>query len=284
MNAVGVQISGVLPSRDITVHQLKGKRLAIDTHLIIHQYLLSTPSLDKFGRTTNHLVGVFHHVTHLLSLGIKPVYVFDGSFLEIRKHEKFVKDASQPRVTSVLSLEMINETKALITALGVPVVQAPAEGDAQAAHMCVKGDVFAVASTQYDALMYGAKRIVMNLRRLSKKVQLYELKEVLASCKMDHNQFVMFCMLIGTDFNPAVENQKNALRFVQKYRTFTRTFEKIKWQYGYLPKAVYEHIKTMPVTNKYQLRYGPVDKEVVKRILVEHGMSEKRIWSVLDKI
>ena len=94
-------------------------------------------------------------------------------------------------------------------------------------------------------------------------------------------------MLVGTDFNPGVDGlgQKNALKAVQKYKTFTRIFEKVKWQYGYLPKAVYEHIKTMPVTNKYHLKWMPIDVDEVKRILVqEHDFNEKRVMDSLEEI
>ncbi|MBI4440838.1 flap structure-specific endonuclease [Candidatus Woesearchaeota archaeon] len=295
---MGVQISGVLPSKEITLQDLKGKRLAVDTYIHLYQFLSATPVLtDHLDRITTHLSGIFFRTAHLLSLGIKPVYVFDGPFLEIKKHDKFTKEAAQPRVTSTLSLEMINETKVLLTALGIPLVQAPAEGEAQAAHMCAKGDVFAVASQDYDSLMFGAKRMVKNLSFARKQKQKkgfvytgvyqYELKDVLNALKLDYNQFVMFCMLVGTDFNPGVEGlgQKNALKVVQKYRTFTRIFEKVKWQYGYLPKAVYEHIKTMPITNKYQLRWTPVDKDTVMNLLVkEHDFNRKRVADTLETL
>lgn len=273
----------VLPYVEIAVVKLKGKRLALNATSHLSQLLQGKAVTDPQGRTITHLSGLFTGAIRLLSLGIKPAYVFDGQFLEIKKHDKFTKDLQEARTTLTLSREMVIEAKQLLAALGVAVVQAPAESDAQTAHMCEKGDIYAVASNQYDTLMYGGKRLLM--WKTSNKMQLYELNDILAEFKMDHNQFVMACMLVGTDFNPQVENQKNAVRIVQKYKTFTRTFEKIKWQYGYLPKAVYEHIKTMPVTNKYQLRWGSVDKAEVKRILVqEHGMNEKRVWAALAKL
>lgn len=294
---MGIKISGVLPYKEITLQSLKGKRIAIDTYIHLYQFVAGTPPLrDKLGRLTSHLSGIFFRTTHLLSLGIKPVYVFDGQFLEIKKHEKFVKELAEPRITTTLTLEMIQETKQLLTALGVPIVQAPAEGEAQAAHMCAKGDVHAVASQDYDSFLFGTKRLIKNLmfarKQKTKKgfvytgVYQYDLKEVLAALKLDYNQFVMFCMLVGTDFNPCIDGlgQKNALRIVQRYKTFIRIFEKIKWQYGYLPKAVYEHIKTMPVTNKYRLHWEPVNKQEVNRILVlEHDFNQKRVMNALER-
>ena len=294
---MGVNISGVLPYKEIALHELKGKRIAIDAFIHLYQFLTSINLTDKQGHAISHLSGIFYRTIHFLSLGIKPVYVFDGPFLEIKKHEKFVKDVPEARTTSTISLDMIHETKQLLGALGVPVVQAPAEGEAQAAHMCARGDVYAVASQDDDTLMFGAKKMLKNALFTKKKkakkgyihtgIHLYDLKEVLSALNMDYNQFIIFCMLAGTDFNPGIEglDQKNALRCVQKYKTFTRVIEKIKWQYGYLPKAVYEHIKTMPVTNKYSLRWAPVNQEEVIRLLVqEHDFNRKKVLEALEAL
>lgn len=267
-----------LPHEDIPTSQLKGKRLAINGTSFLSEALKEKAILNAYGAVISHLIHMFRHVIMLLSLGAKPVYVFDGQFLEIKKHDIFAKELPEPRITLTLTSEMIVEVKHLLQILGIPIVQAPAEGDAQAAHLCEKGEVHAVAATQFDPLMYGAKRIILGLKKGVKKVTQYELKKILAANKMDYNQFVMVCILVGTDFNPPVEPLKNAIRVVQKYHTFTRTFEKIKWQYAYLPKAVYEHIKTMPVTNKYQLRWSSPDKKGVLDLFVaKHGLNEKRV-------
>lgn len=285
----------LFPSKEIKLSELKGKRIAVDADRYLYQFLSGKPTLDKMGRVTNHLTNLFFNTVPLLAIGIKPAFVFDGPFLEIKKHEKFVRETTQPRPSSILTLEKINEAKQLITAMGLPVIQSPAEGKAQASHMCTKGDIYAVISIDYKPLVYFGKKAITNFFQQLKKgakprsmiVMQYDLKDVLAELKLDYNQFVMFYMLIGTDFNPPVEglNPRLALRVVQKYKTFTRIFEKVKWQYGYLPKAVYEHIKTMPVTNKYHLHWNSLDETEIIRILVqERNVDQKKVIDALNQL
>ena len=73
---------------------------------------------------------------------------------------------------SVLSLSrsdcaFCDQAKELLDALGIPWVQAPSEGEAQAAHMCNKGDVYACVSQDYDSLLLKTTpRVLMFLTRL----------------------------------------------------------------------------------------------------------------------
>ena len=65
--------------------------------------------------------------------------------------------------THWLSDTMIAESKELIAALGIPIIQAPSEGEAQAAHLVSNGDAYAVVSQDADALIAGAERVIRNL-------------------------------------------------------------------------------------------------------------------------
>ena len=59
---------------------------------------------------------------------------------------------------------MINESKELLEAMGILVIQAPSEGEAQAAHLArVNQEVYAAVSQDYDSLLFGAPMLVRNL-------------------------------------------------------------------------------------------------------------------------
>ena len=63
-------------------------------------------------------------------------------------------------MTSRLTREMVDEARELLRLLGIPTVQAPAEGEAQAAYMAQKPGVWGAASKDYDTLLFGAPRLV----------------------------------------------------------------------------------------------------------------------------
>src|SRR3990172_12378453 len=108
---MGVDLAPLIVKKEIKLSDLKGKRLAVDTHLVLHQFLTTMPRFsDSKGRLTTHLLGLFFRVTHLMSEGIKLAFVFDG-------YEGF------PKETRLVSLKIIEESKELLGYLGCPVVQ-----------------------------------------------------------------------------------------------------------------------------------------------------------------
>ena len=296
---MGVQLGNILPRSPVKLENLKYKKIAIDTYIHLYQFLNTLPRLtDKKGRITTHLVGLFHRTTALMELKIKPAFVFDGPFPEIKKHKRIQIESPQPRTSSALSLEMIKDAKRLLRLLGCPVVQAPSEGEAQAAHMCRKGHVWAVASQDFDSLVYGAPRMLKNLtfaktRKLPRKgyvligTYLYELKNCLKKLGIDEQQFIALAMLVGTDFNPGVYGigQKKGLELVKKHKKLDDLFARAGWVYGYSWREIWDCITTLPVTNKYKLKWKKPDKEGVIDFLVkERDFNEKRVKNALEKI
>src|SRR5439155_4491383 len=194
---VGVDLSDVVPKQGRKLADLQGKVIAIDAHNALYQFLSSirqpdgTPLKDKRGRITSHLSGLLYRSANLAESGIRPVYVFDGkppelkrATIEERKERKVKAEAeykeavadgdeakmlTKAQQTSYLSPEMVADSKRLLDALGLPWVQAPSEGEAQAAFMAQKGDVWAASSQDFDALLFGAPRLVRNLAVTGKR-------------------------------------------------------------------------------------------------------------------
>src|SRR3989344_7117353 len=158
---MGLQIGDIVLRKQVDFSELKGKTLAVDAFNALYQFLTSirqpdgTPLMDSQRRITSHLSGLFYRNVALLSEGIKLIYVFDGEYhpLKGRTHEKRqeAKEAmidkydeaadaedieSMKRYSSgfiKLNDEMIRESKELLEAMGIAVVQAPGEGEMQAA-------------------------------------------------------------------------------------------------------------------------------------------------------
>lgn len=326
---MGVKLTELLKIKEINFDDLKGKTVAIDASNHLYQFLSSIRERDgsllkdSKGQVTSHLVGLFSRTTNLMQKNIKLVYVFDGKVPELKHAEtarrKSIKIEAQKKYedaaerqdveemkkyasrTSRLTPEMIAEAKKLLLALGIPIVQAPAEGEAQASYMTQK-DVYAIASQDADSLIFGAKRVIRNLSITGKKKmpgklnytdvspELIILKENIEHLNITQDQLIALSILIGTDYNTGGIKgigPKNALKLVKEYKTdFDAMFKHAKWDehFGYSWKEVFDTIKNMPVTDDYSLNWGKINKdEVVKLLVHEHDFSLERVNSSLEK-
>ncbi|MEM4244980.1 MAG: flap endonuclease-1 [Candidatus Nanoarchaeia archaeon] len=322
---MGLKISELIPKRDIKIEDLAKKKIAVDASQMLYQFLSSirqpdgTPLMDSQGRVTSHLVGIFSRVSNLITKDLKLCFVFDGKppSLKLEEQEsrslrkKVAEEKRQlaleegdidsalkySKQSSRLDWEMVGEAKELISAMGLPVVQAPSEAEAQASFMCKKGDVWAVASSDHDCLVYGAPRLIMNLTLSSKRKlasgsyvwivpTIIELDEVLESLDINKEQLLALAILSGTDFNVGGVKgigPKKALELVKEYKTAEKVFAHVKPEFDW--KRVYNIFKKMPTTDDYSLKWGRVDEDRIRKLLVdEHDFSEERVNKTLEKL
>ena len=189
---MGVLLTPLIKKRIMTLNDLKSKSFAVDAFNVLHQFLAlvrtrdGTPLMDKNGNITSHLVGLVFRTTRLVSdYNIKLVFVFDGKPPSIKsreiekrrnerkKAEKEYQEAvkkgdletaySKAVMTGRLTSQGILDAKRLLNLLGIPWVQAPSEGEAQAAHMTLCDDVWATNSRDYDSILFGSPRLVRYL-------------------------------------------------------------------------------------------------------------------------
>lgn len=322
---MGVDLSDVVPRVGRKLEDFQGKVIAIDAHNALYQFLSSirqpdgTPLKDRRGRVTSHLSGLLYRTASLAEAGIRPLYVFDGkppdlkrATIEERKERRLKAEAemqqaleegdearafSKAQQTSYLDREMVAESKALLDALGIPWVQAPSEGEAQAAHMVVRGDAWAASSQDFDSLLFGAPRLVRNLavtgkRKLPGKSvwvdvepELIELEAALKEVNLTREQLVDAGILVGTDFDPGVKGvgPKRAVKLVREKGGLVDVLTHLEAD---IPEAeqIREIFLRPEVTDEYSVRFRPVDEAAVKRILVqEHDFGEDRVKATFPR-
>jgi flap endonuclease-1 len=257
---VGVQLTPIITKQTLALDDLRGRTLAVDGQAELYQFLAlirlrdGTPLRDSKGRITSHLSGLFYRTTRLISdHDVRLVFVFDGvppprKKTEIDRRRKvreryenehaealragdLATAYSKATMTSRLTREMAAEARDLLRLMGIPTVQAPSEAEAQAAHMAATSRVWAAASKDYDALLFGAPRIVRFLtisgreflpsRGESRPIvpELLDLEQLLAGWRITREQLVDLAVLVGTDFNPGVKGigPKKALKLVQQF-------------------------------------------------------------------
>ncbi|MEA3378298.1 MAG: flap endonuclease-1 [Nanoarchaeota archaeon] len=317
---MGVKLSALVPKKHITWENLSGKILAVDSSNMLFQFLTSirqrdgTLLMDSQHQVTSHLVGIASRVSNLVSKGIKPCFVFDGKSPELkiqeRERRKKIKIKAQEkyqeaveeedvesmfkysRMTAKLTKDMVEEAKKLLHAMGLPVIQAPSEAEAQASYMCRKKKVWAVASSDYDCLLFHSPRMITNLTLSQKKksfglygkdLEIIELSEVLNNLGVDHDQLLILGILVGTDFNPGGVKgigPKKALALVQSDKDFQTIFEELNVKFDW--KQIFDLLKNMKVIDDYNLDFKEPDENKIKELLIEkHDFSESRVDSML---
>ncbi|MBC8495488.1 flap endonuclease-1 [archaeon] len=328
---MGTPITDILITKEITISDLDGKILAVDSFNMLYQFLSSirqpdgTPLMDSKGRVTSHLTGLFSRITKLMIEGVSFVFVFDGETPELKKAErerrrgikleanKLYEDAKDREDvkdmkkyasrTSVLTSEIIEESKELIRALGMPIVQAPSEGEAQASYMVDEGDCYAIVSQDSDSLIFGACRVVKNLtlsrkrkaiNKLTYKTvnpEIISLADNLNHLGVTREQLIVIAMLAGTDYNiGGVKGigPKKALNLVKTYGdNFDKIFEEVGWNdnFDFEWKLVFDLIKNMPVHNDYELKWDPINRDEIIRVLVEeHDFNRERVEKTIEKL
>ncbi len=328
---MGVDLTELLVFEEIDLGYLKNKILVVDTPMWMYQFLCSIRQrdgsllTDSKGNVTSHLTGLFTRISNLLQEKIKLAFVFDGQppklklmTLEKRKQikiqaEKMFESAKEKEDlelmnkyasrTSRLTKEMIDDAKKLIEAFGLPIIQAPSEAEAQASLVVKKGDAFAIATNDADALLFGSPIIIRNLNLIGKKKkpnkfgyetirpEMISLSSNLRNLGITHDQLIALALLIGTDFNKGGIKgigPKTALKLVKKYDdNFDKLFEEVKWgsSFDFSWQEVFELVKNIPVYQNYNLECSKVDEEKIIKLLVEeHDFSEDRIRSQLTEL
>lgn len=324
---MGTAIGDLLEKEEISLDSLASRRVGIDSFNVMYQFLSiirgvdGSPLMDSRGRVTSHLAGLFYRTINLLERDIKPVFVFDGKphelksetreerskirtqaekkFEKARKEGDFKEAKKYAQQAVRLTGEMVEQAKKLVGLMGLPVIQAPSEGEAKVAQMVACGDLYGCVSQDYDSLLFGAKRLLRNITVSGKRKvpgrdyyyditpEMIELEKTLAKLGIDRKKLVWIGLLVGTDFNkkfPKV-GPKTALKLVQEHDSF----EDIVKETGHEPGfdfATVENIFLKPsFTKDYSIKFGLPDREKLKAFLCEEfGFSVQRVESALEKL
>ena len=323
---MGVDISGILLKHQTSIKENSGTMVSVDAYNIIYQFLSSIrggdgePLKDASGNITSHLSGIFYRTATLLENNIKPVYSFDGKpfylKFETLKERRVIREKNidelniaiknndTERIKSLSSRinyitdDVINESKKLLDYMGIPWVQAPSEGEAQASYMSKTGIVDSTVSQDYDCLLFGAKKVLRNFtmygrRRISGTgkfinivPEIIELNENLNYNGITQDQLIDIGILVGTDFNPGIRGigAKTALSLIKKYNNIN---EVLKFKNKSIENLdeVKNFFKNPPVKDMDRPEFKPLNRErIIDYLCNEHGFSEKRINSIMDSI
>lgn len=328
---MGIKINKLVGEvkRSITFENLFSKKIAIDAFNTIYQFLAiirqrdGTPLKDYEGNVTSHLSGLFYRTINFIEHNIKPIYVFDGKpsklkletimerrkvkeeakvkMVEAQEKEDFKEAKKYAQMTSKLDSDMIEESKKLITFMGIPLVEASSEGESQSAYMVERGDAWACASQDYDTLLFGGERLIRNFAvSRSKKVkdttvtldiEYVSLSKFLNNLGITRDQLIGMGVLIGTDFFPGIKGigQHKALELIKEHKSIENII-KNKVKGIEIDLDVVNQIKDIflnpDIKKEYpKLIWNKIDYEKIEELMIEqHNFSESRIKNALERL
>jgi flap endonuclease-1 len=325
---MGLDLKPLVKSSPIMIPELSGKVIAVDAYNTIYQFLATirgtTGELltNNNGEVTSHLSGLFYRNVNLLVENVKLIYIFDGKpsplkSKEIDRRRQVKQDAFNKyqeaitagrfedarkygQATSVLTDKMVEESKMILTLLGIPYIQASSEGEAAAAQLTQSNIAFACASQDYDSLLFGAKRLIRNLAISGKRKvpnrnvyvdiepEIIEQQQFLNETGLNLEQLVDVGILIGTDFNPGGIpgiGPKTALKLVREYNKLEK-IEKIEDSLANIPyKEIREVFLKQEVPEVNSIEFNDINYDALVNFLcIEKNFSVARVNTSLDKV
>jgi flap endonuclease-1 len=325
---MGLDLKPLVKSSPIMISELSGKVIAIDAYNTIYQFLATIRGItgelltNNNGEVTSHLSGLFYRNVNLLAEDIKLIYIFDGKpsplkSKEIDRRRQVKQDALNKyqeaitagrfedarkygQATSVLTDKMVEESKMILTLLGIPYIQAPSEGEAAAAQLTQSNIAFACASQDYDSLLFGAKRLIRNLAISGKRKvpnrnvyvdiepEIIEQQQLLNETDLNLEQLVDIGILIGTDFNPGGIpgiGPKTALKLVREHNKLEK-IEKIEASLANIPyKEIREVFLKQEAPKINGIEFNEINYDALVNFLcTEKNFSVARVNTSLDKV
>ena len=232
--------------------------------MAIYQFLIAVRSggpnqhavmlTNEQGETTSHIQGMFNRTIRFMTEGIKPVFVFDGKPPNIKsgelqkrrekreKAEKALQEAQEEgnideqdkhskRLVRAGQKEN-DDCKKLLTLMGVPVVLAPCEAEAQAAALAKAGKVYATGTEDMDAVTFATPVLVRKMAFANSKksmVQTVNYAKAIEGLGLTHDAFVDLCILLGCDYCDTIRGvgPKTALKLIREHGCIEKIIENI---------------------------------------------------------
>eukprot|EP00929_Paragymnodinium_shiwhaense_P059833 TRINITY_DN29935_c0_g1_i1.p1 TRINITY_DN29935_c0_g1~~TRINITY_DN29935_c0_g1_i1.p1 ORF type:complete len:999 (+),score=215.70 TRINITY_DN29935_c0_g1_i1:69-2999(+) len=180
--------------------ELEGKTVAVDAAVWVYEAQTQPEVLNAFGPERAVLKVAFERCVRWLRKGVLPVLVLEGSgggrsqrSCTLGHGGLGAAFAAQPKL------------RALLKALGVPWVDSAGEAEATCAALAEAGRCDYVATTDFDALLFGAPKVLRDLdlqgNSRHSRCELWDIKRIEALTGLDRKALVAAAFLIGCDYD-----------------------------------------------------------------------------------
>lgn len=308
---------------------LMGRVLAIDASMSMYQFMIAIRGdfdksfgnlTNELGEATSHLSGFLSRAIRLIENGIKPVYVFDGAPPLLKNGElskrKDKREEAEKELENAKEIGDLNEIKkqinrtvkitkqhnqdikTLLTLMGIPVINAPCEAEAQCAELVKAGKVYATATEDADALTFGSSILIRHLNftqpKQNKPILHLNLQMALKELDLNMDEFIDFCILCGCDYCDTIRGigPKTAYTFIKQYNNIETVLEHIDATKHPIPdnfpyKEARQFFKNPEVIPGHDvtLTWKDVDTEGLTKFLVDdNSFNAARIESYINRL
>ena len=290
-------LESIQTSRHLSYY--KGKRVAVDGYCWLHKsiYLL-TEQIFHNPHSKRYLKYLNKRVDQLLRFNIKPIIVFDGDKLQMKKIEEeerqkrrnevtmeslklirkgMEKEAQSKRLEGIdINPHMAYEFIKLLKQKGVEYYVAPYEADIQLAYLDKINYVDCVITEDSDLLALGCKKVLYKLDLDTNIGFEIEIKNLPKCSKydfgnFDSDKFLTFCILSGCDyFKVKGVGANNAYKVITSSSSYKKCIMNICDNYNKKNKDkekldyddLIEKFEKAFLTFRYQVIYCPIEKKL----------------------
>ena len=331
---MGVKLHDLIQTSSITLADLKGTKVAIDGMNMLYQILFNPAQAmfnpqqfytDRTQQVITHLYGWLQKIHHFFKARIFPVIVFDGKpdplkrlltkdylvdYIQSKQNyqaalDQHDRDAARQFALSYSYLfpKCIEESKMVISACGIPVIMAPSEAEAQCAFLQKEGYVDYMVSQDYDALLFGATRILRRLtfqtreqhhghwRTITPTIEVINSLANLSELHLTREELIDLSILLGNDYFPGIQQigPQRALEILHHYHSIPAMRQVHPGLFRELTEENYAHIRALffspEVIHPTLLTLHPMQPEILEQLLFrDHFLSRERAGKILDHI
>jgi len=274
-----------------------GSIVAVDAMLILYKYGIALGSnfMRKDGKNLSHLLALLFDILSKLNKKIFPYFIFDGKaplmkkkILQERRNRKLRASKKLESKSGELSPSdkkkffkrsfsindtQIRECQQLLEYMGIPYIVSPGEADSQLAALGMVG--LYVVTEDMDTAAFGTPIILRNFSN-KKIVMEIQLKNILKELKLNYEQFVELCIILGTDYCPSIKGlgtigiydeyvkYKNMNKFINALKEHNKNLIQNGQQHKYIIPDIFE--KNWIKVKKYYMQakvYNPNDIKIV---------------------
>ena len=305
------------------LYSLSGKKVAVDTSIFLYKSLSNYRHngdylRNKVGKIVSHIVGIFYKTIQYLSVGITPIYIFDGK-PPIEKKEVLLERSKKAEESKILSQTTqnpeealkyekssirvkkhhIDDIKELFDLMGISYLHPEGEAEAYASELCRIGFVDYVVTEDMDTLAHGCPRMIRNCMDKSIKrkdvVSVIDLEDILSNFNMNMKEFLDLCILCGCDYCPSIPKvgTVRSFNYIQNFRNIEALIESKKCnnipeefiQKYDSSRKLFEVFKDKIDLEHLPMHTSKCDYDKLNDYLINDcAISEKRVENALKKI